>query len=191
MPRGRIQPDRAKCGMVRNGKTCGRTAGYGTDHLGIGRCKYHLGTTRNHRLAADKEKARRAAELLGVPIVTDSFTALQDALDAANGMKQAVEQMLRESAAGESEVKVTTALVFYADAIDRLAKVAKTYADANIDERRAALDESLKRQYADMLDAAFRLYLERMDYTPERATEARKVFAGAFRELTPKLVGAS
>lgn len=177
--------------MVRNGKTCGRPAGWGTDHKGIGRCKNHLGTTRNHRKSADVEKARRSAELLGVPVTTTVFAALQDALDAANGMKRGVEQMVQEAAAGEGDVKLGTALVFYSDAIRELAKTAKIYADAGVEERIAKLQEA----QGDRLEASFRLFLANMatqfpdTFTTAVMAAAPKAFAGAYRELMPALEG--
>ncbi len=39
--------DTGKCGAVRNGKPCGREAGWGTDHLGYGHCKHHGGLSPN------------------------------------------------------------------------------------------------------------------------------------------------
>ena len=47
-----------------DGRTvCVRRAGWGTDHLGIGRCSYHGGKTRNHGKSAQVEQARRDVRL--------------------------------------------------------------------------------------------------------------------------------
>ncbi len=65
------------CGATgRSGTPCKRRAGAGTDHLGIGRCKHHGGSTPTHRAAASKELARRACVTLGVPIDTHPAEAL-------------------------------------------------------------------------------------------------------------------
>lgn len=41
-------------------KPCDNAAGWGTDHVGVGNCRKHLGNTRNGKTAARKEIARRA-----------------------------------------------------------------------------------------------------------------------------------
>ena len=45
--------------------TCERPAGWGTAHPGIGKCKLHGGSTRNHARFAEVEQARRAVALWG------------------------------------------------------------------------------------------------------------------------------
>src|SRR5262252_841694 len=46
------------CGApTRAGKECRRGAGWGTSHIGIGRCKYHLGNTPSHRESSIKQEA--------------------------------------------------------------------------------------------------------------------------------------
>lgn len=45
--------------------TCTRPAGWGTAHPGIGKCKLHGGSTRNHAKFAEVEKAKREIELWG------------------------------------------------------------------------------------------------------------------------------
>ena len=53
------QRDRhALCGArKKNGDLCRKFAGEGTDHFGAGRCKYHLGNSKNHRVNAVKQEA--------------------------------------------------------------------------------------------------------------------------------------
>lgn len=54
----------AKCGAnKRGGGTCGLAAGFGTDHIGLGHCKFHGGNLPTHRASA----ARKQAILLGAP----------------------------------------------------------------------------------------------------------------------------
>jgi len=43
--------------------TCKRPAGWGTDHVGVGSCKLHLGKTESHTKAAHVEQARRDVAL--------------------------------------------------------------------------------------------------------------------------------
>lgn len=81
-----------KCpGTTRSGAPCGKVAGYGTDHLGFGPCKFHGGSTINGR----KNGARLRAlgefggllEECGIQVEGRShFDALTDALDRAGRM---------------------------------------------------------------------------------------------------------
>lgn len=53
------------------GKTpyCTRVAGYGTKHLGLGRCKYHGGKTLGHAIQAQKILLEKALRTYGIPVV--------------------------------------------------------------------------------------------------------------------------
>lgn len=66
-----------KCGAKgRSGNPCSRPAGWGTQHVGAGRCKLHGGSTPTHAAAASKELARQACTKLGIPIDTHPAEAL-------------------------------------------------------------------------------------------------------------------
>ncbi len=65
---------------------CDRPAGAGTDHVGIGRCKLHLGSTPNHVASAREQQAKAAAEQFGLSITTTGPEALRDELERAAGM---------------------------------------------------------------------------------------------------------
>lgn len=73
-------PDKKLCGAQRanqpKGVTCGRVAGHGTDHKGVGRCSRHGGNTKNHKVAAEIELARIECDKLGVAIDVDPAAAL-------------------------------------------------------------------------------------------------------------------
>lgn len=57
-----------KCnGTNRQGEPCGNAAGKGTDHLGVGNCKNHNGSTPSGRRFAQTELARRAVQTYGLP----------------------------------------------------------------------------------------------------------------------------
>lgn len=58
--------------------TCTRPAGWGTDHVGYGRCKLHGGSTRSHSRGAGVAKARTAAATYGLPVDIDPAEALLD-----------------------------------------------------------------------------------------------------------------
>src|SRR5438105_5262035 len=68
------QARKLTCGAKRHGGgICGMTAGWGTSHPGIGRCKYHGGSMPTHVMAAATEEHRR---LLGVPMEINPLDAL-------------------------------------------------------------------------------------------------------------------
>jgi hypothetical protein len=77
--------DKPKCGAVRNGRTCSRPAGWGTDHPGVGACKLHAGCTPAANKAASKELARRECARLGIPVEVDPGDALMAMLWEAYG----------------------------------------------------------------------------------------------------------
>jgi hypothetical protein len=64
--KGLAKPKARKvCGAkTSTGAPCKRTAGWGTDHTGFGKCKMHSGSTRNGKVAAAKEEAVELAGLL-------------------------------------------------------------------------------------------------------------------------------
>ena len=59
-----------------DGVLCQRPAGWGTDHLGIGRCKRHGGSTPNHEVAAQRVMAIQACDRLGLEIDVSAEEAL-------------------------------------------------------------------------------------------------------------------
>ena len=181
-------PPRITCPATnRQGVPCQKAAGYGTG-TGVGLCKFHGGLSPGGKKAAQNELARRAADMLGVPVQTDVFSALQSALDSANGMHLACQQLVREAAEAEDSKGLESAVRVYAEAIERLALTAKTYAGVGIEERQQRLHEAQGAR----LDAAFRALLSTMAaqyafFTAEVQAEMRRVFAQKFRELTPRL----
>lgn len=63
-----------KCGAKKkSGGTCSMPRGWGTNHYGIGKCKFHGGATPNHVKAAARAEYRL---LLGTPIEINPLDAL-------------------------------------------------------------------------------------------------------------------
>lgn len=70
-------PDKALCGAERKGKPpCRFVAGHGTNHLGVGRCKRHGGSTPNHKKHAEIELTRQAVAKLNLKVETTPAAAL-------------------------------------------------------------------------------------------------------------------
>lgn len=83
-------PVEGKCNVVRKGKRCRQAAGYGTDHVGVGTCKHHGGSSPlARRSAADKmaeARAERALAQFGFPVSeVDAETVLLDLVAEAAG----------------------------------------------------------------------------------------------------------
>lgn len=69
--------DRRRCGAIYKGRPpCKLPAGWGTSHVGIGRCKLHGGCTPGQVAAAQREVARRAVVTYGLPLEVDPRDAL-------------------------------------------------------------------------------------------------------------------
>lgn len=67
-PADTADDDRARCGAGRRqGGACSQPAGWGTDHVGVGRCKLHGGSTPNHVKSAGRQMAQAALRALGRP----------------------------------------------------------------------------------------------------------------------------
>jgi hypothetical protein len=82
-------PDKETCGAQRAnqepGVLCDNVAGEGTEHLGVGRCKFHGGSTPSHNQSAQVELARRACDRLGLRVEVSPIESLLDAVYEASG----------------------------------------------------------------------------------------------------------
>lgn len=90
-----------RCGGTnRQGQSCGRSAGWGTEHPGLGKCKNHGGSTPTHKVAAQTEMARRAVATYGLPREVDPAVALLEEVHRTAGhvawLHQVVTEMDRE-----------------------------------------------------------------------------------------------
>ena len=150
--------DRDKVGICgarkKNGETCRAFAGQGTDHLGIGRCKFHGGSTRNHRLRATVVQAQRDMIKFGAAFEIHPHEALLRMLHLAAGHVAWLRVEIGEldDLSGD-EGRILTTL--YGEERDRVAKVAKACLDAGVAERQVAIAEQYGAQLADVLRAIF------------------------------------
>lgn len=188
--RPRKAPDKTCNARTKSGKYCGRAAGQGTDHVGIGRCSLHGGSTPLHVKGAELEQARRQeAELrevvnsMALPVTIDPLDALLEELARTNGMvywlsqkvatlKEEREDGLQGSemvgpvggaSGGIPEWKPSVWIAMWEAERAHLAKVAKVCLDAGIDERRVKLAEA----QGQMIAAAIRDVLVRLDLDPD------------------------
>lgn len=168
----------------KNGERCRKFAGEGTSHPGIGACKYHGGSTRNHLVAAIRVEAARRSLLAGDPMRIDPSQAILDLVYAAAGHVAWLRGELdRHEDASDFDAKVT--LTLYNDERDRLARVAKAALDSGAAERAVSLAEAYGESIATVLRGLV------ADLDPYLSAQARKALPTLLRRHLLALEGAS
>lgn len=146
----------ARCGAKgHSGKPCEQPAGFGTPHPGVGRCKFHLGSTPTLVVASQRVLAAQALERMGMPVETHPDQALLSLVyEAAGNVAFLREQagamgadvtLLSSEMAGKHIIvreDVKAMVKLYGEWSDRLAKYAKAAIDAGIAKRYVELAES-------------------------------------------------
>lgn len=143
---------------------CTRPAGWGTDHPGIGCCKFHGGSTPNHRRSAQLEQARIECNTLGIQVEVSAEESLIRAVWEAEGnlafYRAQVQQLAADAAvpadgllqpkmgaAGKDGDLYTVELIahplvtLYHEAEERRHRVSSSVAKLGIEERRVRLAE--------------------------------------------------
>lgn len=132
--------------------TCRRPAGWGTDHVGIGRCKLHGGSTTKHRAnaaaRAEREQVNAMLERLGKPMpLGDPIEALLDIGAEAMAWQEVVRERLAElksfSKVDVANIDRERALVkLYGESLDRCHRMLADLSRLNLEERRVRIDEA-------------------------------------------------
>jgi hypothetical protein len=166
------------CGVrKKNGETCCAFAGLGTGHLGIGKCKWHGGSTRSHQTHAVRTAAAQRAATLGVPIEVDPGSALLWTVHASAGHATWLREQVAEiEGTGTFEARVLVEM--YGNERDRLTRASKAALDAGIDERRVRIAE----QHGDRLVAAIRRAIISVELPPDAAQKLNKAIAREIRD---------
>ncbi len=138
----------------KSGERCRAFAGQGTSHLGIGRCKFHLGSTRSHVSNATVQEAQRRMVKFGAPIEIHPQEALLAMLHLSSGHTAWLrEEIAKMESLDSFESQVIVNL--YNDERDRLARVARSCLDAGIAERMVLAAERYGVAVAGVLRAIF------------------------------------
>ena len=174
--------------------TCHRPAGWGTDHLGVGRCKLHGGASPNGNKAAEVERAEievRAAEraLRSLTPLNEAATPIDNPLAALaelageairwKNIAAAFTSTLRDiryqatSTDEEGNVKGMTEqirgeVIVFERALARCESILVAIARLNIDERMVRIDEQLADRLMSAFDAGMDV-LKVSDVDRERA----------------------
>jgi hypothetical protein len=185
-----------------NGKGyCSRPAGWGTSHVGFGRCKRHGGSTKKGKEAAQKLMAESLADAYGLPVDVDPHTALLEELHRTAGhvafLGQLVGALPEEElhghvgTAGTSEGKTYlprseqhVLISMYQRERKHLADVATDCITAGIEERRVRIAESQAQMLARVIDGVLEeLKVERTPATGKVVAKHLKLIADEGRQL--------
>lgn len=163
---------------TRSGGTCRLFAGQGTNHLGIGRCKHHGGSTPTHVASAVVQEARRRAIEFGDELPVEPAEALLSMLRLSAGM---VAWTRSELAHTDDRTSFEAAVLvrMYADERDRTARIAKAALDAGVAERMVRLAES----YGELLATLIGNILSDLHLTVEQRGRAPEIVRGRLLEL--------
>lgn len=156
-----------KCGAKgRNGTPCKRPAGTGTDHVGIGYCKHHGGSTPTHIKAANKQKAEIAVATYGLPREIDPHAALIEELHRTAGHVAWLSDMIGQFERDKDLIQTSfsehgsvDSPAVWVEMYDRerrhFASVAKTCISVGIEERRVRLAEQQGELMAQVIRGIF------------------------------------
>lgn len=169
----------SKCGGPKRqgppGGKCTRPAGWGTSHVGTGRCKLHGGCTPSHVKAGQQELARRAMATYGMPIEINPVDALLEEVHRTAGHVAWLGERIREISGDDliwsktkqvdktatenpgidtTESAVPHAwLLLYRTERKHLVEVTRTAIAAGIEERRVQLAEAQGTMLATVIRA--------------------------------------
>ena len=207
---GRAGEKRQYCDAgKRGGGKCGRTAGWGTDHKGIGYCKHHGGATSAHQVAAIPAMAAAFAHRVDVPDMSPRETLLwmiketrdewayyglqislleqgeiwgyhEAFVDRPRKLQKGAESKdERVQETRTSEPRLHIWINARAATADRLARYIKMAEDIGIAEREIQLAERMGGQIATMIGWMF----EQLQLTKDQQKRAPIIVEGAVKML--------
>jgi hypothetical protein len=141
------------CGArKKNGERCRSFAGQGTDHLGTGPCKFHLGNSKNHRLHAAKVEAQAKAAQFGELYDLEPVEALLWMVRMSAGQVRYLQREIEE-AGDKFETAAATRL--WNEERDRLARISKAAIHGGVAERAIVLAERTGTAIGEVLRNVF------------------------------------
>ena len=127
-----------RCGARKRqgGAPCGRPAGAGTRHPGVGRCKLHGGCTPNHDLAAARATLDEVSSRLALPDPLPHEALLACVRIAAAQVVYCTERVGELDVADAfSSRRPHPWIALRSDTVELLARVSKMAIDAKVDDR--------------------------------------------------------
>jgi hypothetical protein len=130
---------------------CRNKAGWGTDHVGVGRCRKHLGNTENHRVSAARQattaEATEMLKRLGQPAPLGD--PVEELLQLGAEIRAWLE-VLRELVARAKDIATydvahreyeRASIKLYGEQLDRAHRVLSDLAKLGLDQRRVRVSE--------------------------------------------------
>lgn len=177
------------CGAkTRTGGTCGKPAGWGTDHLGGGRCKHHGGSTPTGRTAGRQQLAQKAITTTAWPIPLTRINPESnpaDALARLAGLLRMVVDQLGDAALNpvDDTGRLSPRWVAWRESLRDLRATAKMMLDAGVEERQVRLAEAQGAKLAQVI----RDILADLDLTPEQQARVPVVVPRRLREMEERI----
>ena len=180
-----------------DGDRCDLPAGWGTTHTGVGACRKHGGSTRNHARFAEVETARRQVELWGGRQDVHPAQALLDlvqwkASEVAYWRFRVAELAEEDLTWGVSKTKTggddhgTTEEAKPHIALAMLRQAERDLADYAAASLKAGVDAAMvevTRAQAETVVALLQAVLGQIGLTPEQEQRAPEVIVGEMRRL--------
>lgn len=178
---------------IPNGRTCTQMAGFGTDHPGFGRCRFHTGLTHVGKKVAAREAGKEYARQFygGAIDITPEMALLEEVRRAAGivrwleaqigkwNAEDGLPKMIDVGFKGSSPTDEAEWLRLFLEERKHLAKVATMAISAGIAERHVRLAE----QQGDLIAVAIREILNRLGVAESHAKMLPTVVPMVLREV--------
>lgn len=142
----------------RSNGTCRKTAGWGTQHPGVGRCRLHGGASPHAEISGQVELARREIRLLEREIPLHPHDAIEWCIRIMAGQLMTANEKVADLHPDEwigHKDGVNPWVRLQAEYADRLMGYAAAAAKAGIDERRTQLAELHGQRIAEVFSRVF------------------------------------
>jgi hypothetical protein len=144
------------CGAkTRGGGECRKQAGWGTEHVGAGRCRLHGGNTPDGAKHGSRELAMQAAQVMGVPRDVDPHEAILECIARAAGHVDYATSKIAELDDPMVNTmfgpKLNEWIHVQQQSMDRLVTYSKIALAAGVEERRVRLAEQQGQLIAEVI----------------------------------------
>jgi hypothetical protein len=165
---------------------CNLAAGYGTDHLGFGRCKWHGGSTPTQRKAVQAQVIEAKVRTMFGKVfndkpVTNPLDVFAELAGTVQGWMQTMRALVEElNTVGYTALtgeQIRAEVQLFERSMDRANTVLSTYARLNIDERLARISATQSEMVMGAIEAA----LAAAGVSGARAIEAKRAAASRLR----------
>jgi hypothetical protein len=171
------------CGRrKKDGSLCRQFAGAGTTHKGIGKCRWHGGTSPSHNAHAAKVQTQREMATYGDPIDVTPLAALKGVLRATAGHFAWLKARIAVLDGLESP-EAHELLRLYGEERDRLTRVGKACLDSGMKQIELEIVETQTAMMGEWLERV----MGELGLTPEQ----RKLVGPAIRKLLPEVTGSA